>query len=386
MFTVPDAKRIKRSHLFQNADSSEISPASSRSSSPEEQQGDVHNDVEVSYGFEYEYVAPKSVGLNATTADEAPSLQPADEADEPEYQFRLFAPGPKGRAHRNEPESATTDVKIRLSATPEPTELAESLSLDKAHFVRPNRPDEYYFTSALPEETIGALRSQYADAATSTSDILLRAQSTKWPGTALPWRMIKVKLFNKPSNPKAPNQTTPAKDKTNARSRPSKKRRILYRRRLALRSELTAQSKVAEETEREKRTRRNREKKVKKKEREKRKKLGADGGEDGDNAKVVMPSKEREMRTRGVTGTQTETEPVNTSAPSGLVKTNANNADKPGSSGTSRATAERPQEMPPARRAPTSRAPTAAKTAAPAAKTLAKPRAPTSAHPTKRRS
>ncbi len=56
----------------------------------------------MSYGFEYEFVAPKAVDLNATPASEAHPLEQAEEADEPEYQFRLFAPDPKADSHKDQ--------------------------------------------------------------------------------------------------------------------------------------------------------------------------------------------------------------------------------------------------------------------------------------------
>ncbi len=326
---------------------------------------------DVSYGFEYDFVTPNvPYTETALPASKARLLDETAEPEEPEYQFRLFAPGPKSKAQSDEPECPFSDTRVKLSASPEPAELTEPLSLDRAHFIRPNRPDLYYLTSALSQNIIEGLKSQYEDAAISTSDVLSRAISTMWPGTALPWRVIEVELLNKPSKSKgqAPNDS---QETGRARSRPSKKRRILFRRRLVLRAELAAQSKVAEETEREKRTRRNREKKVKKKEREKKKKVEADGVGDVTAAEDAME--------QNINDPDTRKSAVAASSPQPGTGTTAQDSPHPTT------TEQKDLGAPPTRRAPTSRAPTAAATVAPTA-TKAKARAPTSVHPTRPRS
>ncbi|ETI19347.1 hypothetical protein G647_09179 [Cladophialophora carrionii CBS 160.54] len=287
MFAVPNAKRVKRSRLFHEDDDSHASRASSRSISPGELPSDI---AEVSYGFEYDFVTPTLSDVKTSRPPVAPL--PLDDAEKPEYEFRLFAPGPSSRAQHRQDQPGTADAKVRLSATPEPIALADVLSLDKAHFVHPNRPESYYFTAALPEDTVRQLKAEYAAVAMSSTDVISLAESTRWPGTALPWRVVQVGLLNKQSRSRVQQLSTQVdsttsqrnssvQPKARARTRPSKKRRILVRRRLALRKELASQAKATEEMEREKRTRRNREKKVKKKEREKRKKSEAGGDEQG---------------------------------------------------------------------------------------------------------
>ncbi|KIW80173.1 hypothetical protein Z517_06788 [Fonsecaea pedrosoi CBS 271.37] len=331
MFEVPDAKRVKRSDLFRDDhDDDDVddtlpgSRGSSRSVSPcptTHPKDDGENVLRPSYGFEYEFVAPPTASspkqkrkaklgsdLRAPTKPESESaVNPKQEGEEEgeeeplEFQFRLFTSSKKSRsttttsaARRPSQDDVTTttttttttiaDTRIRLSRTPEPAALEESLSLENAHFLRPHRPDSYYFTSALPDEATQALRTQYADVAVSTADILSRATRTKWPGAALPWRLIHVQLLHgKDRSAGAQPLRSSTSSSSSGSKRPSKKRRILLRRRLALRQELAAQAKATEETEREKRTRRNREKKVKRKEREKRKKVGVEeGGQEGE--------------------------------------------------------------------------------------------------------
>lgn len=327
--------------------------------------------TQVSYGFDYEFVGPETRNTKA--------LPPVDAhgPEEPEYQFRFFATGPKPGTESTSLDQSTADVKVRLSATPEPVALAESLSLENARFVHPNRPETYYFTSALPDATIEELRSQYSQAAVSAADILDRAQSTKWPGTSLPWRTIQVELLNKPPKPPSvshsstnANQASARHKTEQSRTRPSKKRRILLRRRLALRSSLAAKTKAStEETEQEKRTRRNREKKVKRKEREKRKKLVAEEprieGEVKDASEVLTTEIEA----------QEGTEPDNNLA----LNTMAEGDHK--SIPLAHSGPKQPPTQVPTRRTPTSRAPTAA---APDTEILqAKSKTPKSAYPTR---
>ena len=314
-YTYLSTRRIKRSRLFRD-EVSEDSGATTRSPSPESlgantQKNDPDNFQDVTYGFEYDFVTLKSAEMKPAVTSETQEADP-EEQDEPEYRFRLFASASSSKAQQTQPEATKSQPKIRLSATPEPAALAEALSLENAHFIRPNRPDSYYFTSNTSEEVIHRLKLEYQDVAMSTSDVLSQAKSTRWWGTALPWRSIHVQLLTK-----APKTKRPAESKqgpTRTRTRPSKKRRVLHRRRLALREGLAAQTKVGEETEREKRTRRNREKKVKKKERDKRKKLEAQDGielgmADGEiqskgEAKEVTPlSKTISSRALGSTST-----------------------------------------------------------------------------------
>lgn len=233
-----------------------------------------HDQIQIDYGFEYDFISPIPDPLEASEAP--PDIGAGDEQDQakPAYQFRLFTSRPDS-ANKNTREDVLKP-SIRLSPTPPPINLSESLSLDKAHFVRPHRPDSYYFTSSLPTETLSSLKSQFAEVALSSSDVLSLAEVTKWPGSALPWRVINVKLAM-PSW-QTQKQTTPVASSLKSR-KPSKKRRIILRRRLARAKEAAQLQKLAEETEKEKRTRRNREKKVKKKEREKRKKAETQGAE-----------------------------------------------------------------------------------------------------------
>ena len=284
-------ERVKRSQHFQDEDSSKDSQVSTKSTSPVVQNavGQRAEAVGGAYGFVYDYITPnvQETKIDPDRAD-SPSCEVAAGGGEPEYNFQLFASGTISKGQDTALGPFATGTKIRLSATPEPVAVTKQLSLEDANFVRPNRPEAYYFTSALKDEEVQRLRFAYQQAAVSTSEVLARAKSSRWPGTALLWRLFEVESLSKVAKSERngatrPNTSTSEHSKslqmsTSARTKPSKKRRIHLRRRLALRNELAAQEKASEETEREKRTRRNREKKLKKKERDKKKKLEADGG------------------------------------------------------------------------------------------------------------
>ncbi|KIW29563.1 uncharacterized protein PV07_05371 [Cladophialophora immunda] len=382
MFEVPDSKRVKRSDLFRDDDASPVSRGSTRSISPARPLGsEGESIVKPSYGFEYDFVAPNPSAPKPTLASSQsqPVVTSQEEDEDQEFQFRLFTSNPKSAVQPSKPDAPFADPKIRLSRTPEPAELADSLSLEKAHFLRPNRPDSYYFTSAVPEETIASLRSQYADVALSTADVVSRAKSTKWPGSALPWRLIHVQLLGNGHRLKklaqAAMSTTNTRDTSSQQlkpnsKRPSKKRRILLRRRLALRQELAAQVRATEETEREKRTRRNREKKVKRKEREKKKKLeapegkggpaGAEEGkgeERGEGGEAVLTQErnlgtEEDMKAHSIQGGEIRSEGDSATQAPDLTFTTNSATVAVLSTNASKSSA-------PTRRAPTSKAPTA---------------------------
>lgn len=279
--------------------------------------------MEPNYGFQYDFVDVNPATILPTgpvssnpprqtqpTGEEAGEENEKEEDQEEEYQFRLFTSTagskPTPDATHGESSSTAVKLKIRLSPTPDPGTLADEPSLDRAHFVRPNRPLTYYLTSALPKETVQELRAQYVDAAVATADVLSRAKSSPWPGTVLPWRLVHIKLDRRQESKSKLNSSLPldyvqsqsqqaAGAAAARRSKPSKKRRILLRRRQTLRAERAAQAKVADETEREKRTRRNREKKVKRKEREKRKKLESVGAAGGGDVGDGLPSDESDV-------------------------------------------------------------------------------------------
>lgn len=304
MFEVPEAKRIKRSaFLAANSDGNSSDGSSGHTSRQVSPSRAEDHQIEIDYGFEYDFVSPPQDAQKPV----AESGVAEEEKEEATYQFRLFNQTQTKSSSSPSSKELQVQQAIRLSSTPEP----ESFSIETARFVRPRRPESYHFTSALPEATQSLRRSQYEDVAVSTREVLLSASTTKWPGAALPWRVINITLNSTTTTTtktKSPSSSTsrpkrgsiqielsrnssqtPSTRKLQPRPRPSKNRRILLRRQLAAKVEASQQQTLTDAAEREKRTRRNREKKLKRKEREKLKKE-PQAAEPGSAAALVVVS------------------------------------------------------------------------------------------------
>lgn len=191
-----------------------------------------------------------------------------DGAEDEELDFRLFA-APKDA----KPSQATeTAQKVRLRSP--------SIDHTTAGFIRPTRDPKYYFAQTLSTTDQENLRAS----ALTGEDVVAQA-NRPWPGSAYPWKVLKLPLSAECSSLRDPtnNIATSAEKIEAKRTRPGKKYRIKLRtKHAALQSQQLA-AKAAEEAkkeaERQKRTQRNRVKKVRKKARDKEKKAKA-GGED----------------------------------------------------------------------------------------------------------
>ncbi|KAL9580135.1 MAG: hypothetical protein Q9212_004670 [Teloschistes hypoglaucus] len=188
-----------------------------------------------------------------------------DEPPEDTYDFKLFsASKPKNDAGAT---TATLLPKVVLRS-PEP----ES---GEPGFVRPRRPEGYYFTGARSREE----QEQYSDVAIEGGDIVKQSQ-LKWPGWELPWRVTTIKVNSRKRVPEAATQPEPGD--SGKRKRMGKKRRIAIRVKLQThkkKEESTKRTEVEKEVlEREKRSRRNREKKIKRREKARALKKGPEDG------------------------------------------------------------------------------------------------------------
>ncbi len=263
MFEEPQAKRVRRSQVFKDAESGTESD-SGDNPNVIEGVGDVS--PEIAYHFDYEIVENEA-GKATKFAHLRIHEPPSKEATEEEFEFRLFS-APKasatGRDDAATAPRAQTKVNIR---SPTPTTPSDG------RFINPYRPWTYYFASEPSVDTLAAV-------AVSGSDILERSHDP-WPGTALAWRVVHLPS----SKPKVADLSDAARVslKTPApaskrKLKPSKKRRILLRTRAK-----AVEEKVKEKEEhlREKKTRLNREKKLKRKAKEKAAKLAGKEGEGG---------------------------------------------------------------------------------------------------------
>ncbi|KAK7526457.1 uncharacterized protein IWZ02DRAFT_467907 [Phyllosticta citriasiana] len=229
MFELPEAKRVRRDELH--------SPASSLRSSPDPDLTDLFR-AQLESRIELVDAQPQGVVQPAHGANDEGS-------EEEELEFRLFA----GPTKSGGGDAAPTAQKIRINSP--------DLENAEGGFVKPNRPDSYYFAEVPSEELLRQLET-----AAVTGD-------QKWPGCALPWKARKALGIS------GGVSTEPAAAK---KKRKGKKARIAIRTKLKARAEAKeAQEKAQAEkelAERAKRAKRNRDKKLKKRQRDKAKKAG----------------------------------------------------------------------------------------------------------------
>ncbi|KAK7626089.1 hypothetical protein IWX49DRAFT_494112, partial [Phyllosticta citricarpa] len=243
MFELPEAKRVRRDELH--------SPASSPRSSPDPDLTDLFR-AQLESRIELVDAQPQGVVQQAHGANDEGS-------EEEELEFRLFA----GPTKSGGGDAGPTAQKIRINSP--------DLENAEGGFVKPNRPDSYYFTGVPSEE----LRRQLESTAV-TGDQVTRWARQKWPGRALPWKVQTISLDKKAMKALGISggmSTEPAAAK---KKRKGKKARIAIRTKLKARAEAKeAQEKAQAEkelAERAKRAKRNRDKKLKKRQRDKAKK------------------------------------------------------------------------------------------------------------------
>lgn len=207
--------------------------------------------------------------------DDAPQeTAPADEDEE--MAFQLFAPS-RSTAKTAQPETEQTVQKIRIRSP--------SVDLAEAGFLKPGRPQSYYFAEPANGEEKAALA-----ASALSGEQILQLSTLPRPGSAYHWKVLQI-----PSSQlsRAARLQAPAGfSKLGQLEAPTKRRRAGKKLRIKMRTKAAASKakqeaaqkakEAKDEAEKEKRTRRNREKKVKRKAKEKAKK--AEGGDGGDDA------------------------------------------------------------------------------------------------------
>ncbi|KAL9619733.1 MAG: hypothetical protein Q9160_005664 [Pyrenula sp. 1 TL-2023] len=315
MFELPNAKRVRRSDAF---DTPPSSPSASSSPPPRSPDQLIHSAKLPQLELTFEDKTPH----DKSSPKPVPS---ADNEEEGAYAFQLFrSPAqPKPHYHRQQkpahdeqhnaekdgadgvepslspillPPSKITRINIRSPTPPSP---------GSGGFVNPHRPRSYYFTFSTAAaananasgkdsllHTAVAAEKEYAAVAVDGLDVRARARSVKWPGTALPFRVIHINIpptstsFPSFSSPPHHTHTPPDPNKKLQKCRASKKHRIALRKKLKLAVAAEQRTREEAEADRGKRTRRNREKKVKRRERERvvKKKRGERVDGDGDGA------------------------------------------------------------------------------------------------------
>lgn len=315
MFEVPSAKRVKRSQLFHSDDEDIVDHDSTgleKGTKTRDGKNGDEDDVDVlpNYGFEYDFVAPELI--TSTTISNSKTQQETDVVNsEPEiYSFNLFAPthAPKQTAATtNTSQSTAPNQDHSTSAQPIKISIrspSPALEVDPTDpgSITTQRPDSYYFTSALAPSTLQSLKLSYLASAMPHST-LKKFSESPWPGTSVPHRVItlpshsKQIVIHRPSkNTSSATTTLTTKSipphpestatHTHRRARPSKKRRDLAKLKADRRRILIDETKTKEEHEREKKNKKNRERKLKRRAKERREKEMKGGGSVGGDATV----------------------------------------------------------------------------------------------------
>ncbi|QSZ35491.1 hypothetical protein DSL72_008361 [Monilinia vaccinii-corymbosi] len=252
MFDLPDAKRVRRSDLYNR--SSSASPEPSSPIDPDACAW-LHEQLASLYGaISPQPYATESV-LKPELSNDAPYLpQPDNNQDqEEEFDFRLFSNDEGG--------------KIVLKE-----EVA-----DRGVFIVKERNKSYYFTGPIE----GEKKEEYAIAAISGEDVSQGREKRYW-AWEVPWRVRILKVGIGGQKMVGRNGLEFSNRSNGEKKRkPGKKTRIILRERRrkneAQAEAIAKERERKEEAEREKRARKNREKKVKRKAKEKALKAAAGG-------------------------------------------------------------------------------------------------------------
>ncbi|ELR02364.1 hypothetical protein VC83_07765 [Pseudogymnoascus destructans] len=281
MFDLPDAKRVRRDDLYNSDDGNEdaASPIDdSRAKLLQDQLAQLYGPITIS---SQDPVAPGGTEFS-------PDAPPAEAEDE-EFEFRLFAPSTtavasNGNQSQSSKPDETATQRIILSNS-------DDEDLGDGAFTVPHRRLSWYIAAPAT----GTKKAGFEEAAVSADMVQREREHRAW-ALEKPWRVTVIRTGStSTSQPEAAlaaksvSVRTAEGDGKTKRSKPNKKRRIEVRvRERALAEKLEAErlrcARMEEEKasrgadDAQKRTARNRERKVKRREREKRKKAAAAAG------------------------------------------------------------------------------------------------------------
>lgn len=212
----------------------------------------------------------------APAAAPAPADQAggAEDADEEEFEFRLFRDDAPGESHK---------VVIQQN---------DDVAQGEGAFVVPRRPDAYYVAGA-PD---AAALQRFRHAAVEPDHILADAERRRCWGLERPWRVVRVgvsgKVLRGLMDGSSPSTKEEDDAETKKKRRPGKKRRIVLRTRAKAEKEKAEAARKflegKEEHLKAKKQRLNREKKLKRRAKDKEKKAAAGGVAASDAGDVSM--------------------------------------------------------------------------------------------------
>ncbi|OBT52828.1 hypothetical protein VE04_08046 [Pseudogymnoascus sp. 24MN13] len=277
MFDLPGAKRVRRDDLYNSDDGGNEDAASpiddSRARLLQDQLAQLYGPITI----------PSQDPAAPGGTEPSPDAPPVEAEDE-EFEFRLFAPSTTAVASNDNQSSKpdeTTTQRIILSNS-------DDEDLGDGAFTVPQRRLSWYIA---PPAT-GTKKAEFEEAAVSAEMVQREREHRAW-ALEKPWRVTVIRTgsasTSQPAAALAVGGRTADRDGKTKRTKPNKKRRIEVRiRERALAEKLEAErlrcAKMEEEKasrgaeDAEKRTARNRERKIKRREREKRKKAAAAAG------------------------------------------------------------------------------------------------------------
>lgn len=249
MFEEPQAKRIRRSEVFEDAESDSSEEEVTDTTTIK----DIQNSIGLAYHFDYDLVENESGKITKFAHIQIDEPIHEDSLpNEEAFEFRLFsAKKPSDEANTSTAtELVSQKINIRSPTPDKPSD---------GRFINPHRPLSYYLASDPPTPDIAA--------AAVSGDEILESSQCPWPGMQLPWRVTHLPNAKMSAlRPRKSDVSSALKADSRDKRKPNKRRRILLRTRERAKDEKT---KEKEAHLREKKTRLNREKKIKRKAKEK---------------------------------------------------------------------------------------------------------------------
>ena len=240
------------------------------------------------YEFEYDFVEQQQI---TPRTEESPPQAGVSQGDEA-FEFRLFGTTKASKPAEVTPEesaSKNTSSAVALISIRSPTPDAQR---SDGRFVRPSRPQSFYFTAALSEDEAASLNRQFISAAIAGHDVVSRSVSTGWPGTHLPWRVLHIPRASSKVSPDDSQDTGKVAAKTK-KCKMSKRRRIMLRQKSAAVEAAKIREQEKEVEMRAKKSAKNRKQQLRRREKERQKKQEVGGGNEDDDSEV----KERKEET-----------------------------------------------------------------------------------------
>lgn len=279
MFEVPDAKRVRREELYDDAGSDGDVPSDAEVSLDEDAEKELRNrlNAQLSGLLDFDITAAPTIEPQGKgSGQDNAAGDGEEEPDELAFEFRLF---------RDEAPSHTVVIQQNED---------KPGALGAGGFVVPRKPDSCYIAAAPDAAALANLRHS----AVSSDFLLADAGRRRW-GLERPWRVLRISVSGKPLKDAWSTETKEDDDAdTKKKRRPGKKRRIMLRTRVKAEKEKAEAARKFAETKEEhlkaKKQRLNREKKHKRRAKDKEKKAAA-GTTGGDGSSVVGQGGDVEM-------------------------------------------------------------------------------------------